>query len=59
MADILVDGNLDLDAVRSHFPALKQNQIFFDNAGGSQVLSDAINSYVTPPLGSPAANREY
>ncbi|KAI4229435.1 MAG: hypothetical protein L6R36_000889 [Xanthoria steineri] len=47
MADILVDGNLDLDAVRSHFPALKQNQIFFDNAGGSQVLSDAINSIRT------------
>ncbi|KAI4217818.1 MAG: hypothetical protein LQ349_009002 [Xanthoria aureola] len=47
MADILVDGNLDLDAVRSHFPALKQNQIFFDNAGGSQVLSDAINAIRT------------
>ncbi|KAL8753867.1 MAG: hypothetical protein Q9199_004748, partial [Rusavskia elegans] len=47
MADILVDGNLDVDAVRSHFPALKQNQVFLDNAGGSQVLSDAINSIRT------------
>ncbi|KAI4246884.1 MAG: hypothetical protein L6R42_009778, partial [Xanthoria sp. 1 TBL-2021] len=47
MADILADGNLDVDAVRSHFPALKQTQVFLDNAGGSQVLSDAINSIRT------------
>ncbi|KAL8651753.1 MAG: hypothetical protein Q9226_004568 [Calogaya cf. arnoldii] len=47
MADILVDGQLDVEVVRSHFPALKQNQIFLDNAGGSQVLSDAINSIRT------------
>ncbi|KAI4266253.1 MAG: hypothetical protein L6R38_008856, partial [Xanthoria sp. 2 TBL-2021] len=47
MAEILVDGQLEVDAVRSHFPALKQNQVFLDNAGGSQVLSDAINSIRT------------
>ncbi|KAL8721916.1 MAG: hypothetical protein Q9225_001512 [Loekoesia sp. 1 TL-2023] len=44
MASVLVDGRLDVDAVRSHFPALGQKQVFLDNAGGSQVLSDAINS---------------
>ncbi|KAL8734999.1 MAG: hypothetical protein Q9166_001124 [cf. Caloplaca sp. 2 TL-2023] len=47
MADIVVDGRLNLKAVRSHFPALKQQQVFLDNAGGSQVLSDAINSIRT------------
>lgn len=56
MAEILVDGNLDVDAVRSHFPALKQNQVFLDNAGGTQILSDAINSYVACPLRAPAGN---
>ncbi len=48
MADIVVDGQLDIQAVRSHFPALKQKQVFLDNAGGSQILSDAIDSYVLP-----------
>ncbi|KAI4265591.1 MAG: hypothetical protein LQ337_008962, partial [Flavoplaca oasis] len=47
MADIVADGKLDVEAVRSHFPALKQNQVFLDNAGGTQVLSDAINSIRT------------
>ncbi|KAL8998619.1 MAG: hypothetical protein Q9169_002370 [Polycauliona sp. 2 TL-2023] len=47
MADIITDGRLDLEAVRSHFPALKQDQVFLDNAGGSQVLSDAVNSIRT------------
>ncbi|KAL9051449.1 MAG: hypothetical protein Q9206_004703 [Seirophora lacunosa] len=47
MADVVVDGCLNVDAVRSHFPALKQNQVFLDNAGGSQILSDAINSIRT------------
>ncbi|KAL8954856.1 MAG: hypothetical protein Q9183_006902 [Haloplaca sp. 2 TL-2023] len=47
MADILVDGHLDIDAVRSHFPALTKKQVFLDNAGGSQILSDAINSIRT------------
>ncbi|KAL8870646.1 MAG: hypothetical protein Q9174_003355 [Haloplaca sp. 1 TL-2023] len=47
MADILVDGRLEVEAVRSHFPALKNKQVFLDNAGGSQILSDAINSIRT------------
>ena len=48
MADLVADGKLDVEAVRSHFPALKQNQVFLDNAGGTQILSDAINSYALP-----------
>ncbi|KAL9580275.1 MAG: hypothetical protein Q9212_004590, partial [Teloschistes hypoglaucus] len=47
MASILTDDHLDSQAVRSHFPALQQKQVFLDNAGGSQVLSDAINSIRT------------
>ncbi|KAL8727209.1 MAG: hypothetical protein Q9181_005794, partial [Wetmoreana brouardii] len=47
MGSIVVNGQLDVEAVRSHFPALKQNQVFLDNAGGSQVLSDAISSIQT------------
>lgn len=46
MTSVVVDGCLDVSAVRSHFPTLTQKQVFLDNAGGSQVLSDAINSYV-------------
>ncbi|KAI4131358.1 MAG: hypothetical protein LQ338_001243 [Usnochroma carphineum] len=44
MASVVVNGRLDVEAVRSHFPALQQNQVFLDNAGGSQILSDAIHS---------------
>jgi selenocysteine lyase/cysteine desulfurase len=29
---------------REHFPALQQNQVFLDNAGGSQALGDVIDS---------------
>ncbi|KAL9025692.1 MAG: hypothetical protein Q9196_005529 [Gyalolechia fulgens] len=47
MANVVVDGRLDVGAVRSHFPALKQNQVFLDNAGGTQVLSDVIDSIRT------------
>lgn len=49
---LVVDGRLNVEAVRSHFPALEQSQVFFDNAGGSQILGDAINSYVHTPTGS-------
>ncbi|OOO05621.1 aminotransferase class V [Aspergillus oryzae] len=41
---------LDIAQVRSHFPALKQEQVFLDNAGGSQVLDtviESIASYLT------------
>ena len=34
----------DVDAVRKHFPALQQKQVYFDNAGGSQVLKEVIDS---------------
>lgn len=39
-------ADFDVQAARDHFPALKQPQVFFDNAGGSQTLGDAIESYV-------------
>jgi cysteine desulfurase family protein (TIGR01976 family) len=34
---------LDLDFVRSHFPALQQDQVFFDNGGGSQILQPVLD----------------
>jgi len=36
----------DVQGVREHFPALKQPQVFLDNAGGSQILGDVADSYV-------------
>lgn len=39
---------LDVDLVRSYFPALKQDFIFMDNAGGSQILQpimDKVQKY--------------
>ncbi|TQN73705.1 Cysteine desulfurase-like protein ustD [Colletotrichum shisoi] len=35
---------LDIAAVRAKFPALSQDQVFFDNAGGSQTLGTVIDS---------------
>ncbi|WQF85042.1 Putative aminotransferase class V domain, pyridoxal phosphate-dependent transferase, major [Colletotrichum destructivum] len=35
---------LDIAAVRARFPALSQDQVFFDNAGGSQTLGTVIDS---------------
>lgn len=35
---------LDISSVRAHFPALAQAQVFFDNAGGSQILGEAADS---------------
>lgn len=37
-------SGLDVAKIRSHFPALNQKQVFFDNAGGSQVLKEVIDS---------------
>lgn len=40
---------LDLEWVRSQFPALASNEVFFDNAGGSQVyvgVADRIRDYL-------------
>ncbi|MGD1860941.1 MAG: cysteine desulfurase-like protein [Leptolyngbyaceae cyanobacterium] len=34
---------LDLDFVRSHFPALGNHWTFFDNAGGSQILQSVVD----------------
>ncbi|KAJ5973211.1 hypothetical protein N7481_010421 [Penicillium waksmanii] len=39
----------DVEAARAQFPALQQEQVFMDNAGGSQVLGsvvDSIRSYL-------------
>ncbi|KXT16239.1 hypothetical protein AC579_6936 [Pseudocercospora musae] len=40
-------SNFDIDKVRSHFPALSGKQVYFDNAGGSQVLKEVIDSIVS------------
>ncbi|KAH7356281.1 aminotransferase-like protein [Pyrenochaeta sp. MPI-SDFR-AT-0127] len=34
----------DVSTARERFPALQQDQVFLDNAGGSQVLGDVIDS---------------
>jgi cysteine desulfurase family protein (TIGR01976 family) len=34
---------LDLDFVRRHFPALAGDWVFFDNAGGSQILKPVVD----------------
>ncbi|KAF2157155.1 PLP-dependent transferase [Myriangium duriaei CBS 260.36] len=38
---------LDVTAVRKHFPALDREQVYFDNAGGSQVLQEVVDSVST------------
>jgi selenocysteine lyase/cysteine desulfurase len=36
---------MDVQKVRANFPALsRQEQVFFDNAGGSQVLGTVVDS---------------
>ncbi|CAG8978819.1 hypothetical protein HYALB_00012219 [Hymenoscyphus albidus] len=37
-------GNFSIASSREAFPALKQEQVFFDNAGGSQTLGSVIDS---------------
>ncbi|XXG93983.1 hypothetical protein Hte_000234 [Hypoxylon texense] len=37
-------AGLDIQAVRSKFPALQEDQVFLDNAGGSQTLGVAIDT---------------
>ena len=40
---------LDVSAIRSEFPALAQDFVFLDNAGGSQVLrrvADRVRDYL-------------
>lgn len=36
---------LNMDEVRGSFPALQQDQVFFDNAGGSQALGTVAERY--------------
>ena len=38
-----MSSTFDVAAARQHFPALNQEQVFMDNAGGSQVLASVIN----------------
>lgn len=41
----------DIANARASFPALKQDhQVYFDNAGGSQVLGSVAKWYAQPPL---------
>ncbi|TVY81143.1 Cysteine desulfurase-like protein ustD [Lachnellula suecica] len=37
-------SSFDIASAKESFPALKQSQVFFDNAGGSQTLGTAIDS---------------
>ncbi|KAI1172828.1 PLP-dependent transferase [Nemania sp. FL0916] len=37
-------SDLDIETVRSYFPALAEDQVFFDNAGGSQTLGSVIEA---------------
>jgi selenocysteine lyase/cysteine desulfurase len=43
-----MSSTFDITAVRNHFPALAGKQIYFDNAGGSQVLKEVIDAYSSP-----------
>jgi hypothetical protein len=37
-------STFDIQTARAHFPALKSDQVFFDNAGGSQILGEVATS---------------
>lgn len=37
-------AEFDITTVRERFPSLKQQQVYFDNAGGSQILGDVVTS---------------
>jgi selenocysteine lyase/cysteine desulfurase len=37
-------AKFDIATASKHFPALNKKQVYFDNAGGSQVLGSVINS---------------
>jgi selenocysteine lyase/cysteine desulfurase len=40
-------STFDVKAARQQFPSLQQKQVYFDNAGGSQVLGSVIDSLVS------------
>jgi hypothetical protein len=45
LADAAMSSDaIDISAVRSKFPALALDQVFFDNAGGSQTLKAVVDS---------------
>jgi selenocysteine lyase/cysteine desulfurase len=46
----------DISKARERFPALQQDQVFLDNAGGSQALGDAIDSSVDPQIANTYQN---
>ncbi|KAK7744881.1 hypothetical protein SLS53_003114 [Cytospora paraplurivora] len=35
---------MDIQSIRTNFPALGQDQVYFDNAGGSQILGSVVDS---------------
>lgn len=37
-------STFDVAAARKHFPALDNETVYFDNAGGSQVIKEVIDS---------------
>lgn len=37
---------IDVTTLRKHFPALNKEQVYFDNAGGSQVIQEVIDRFV-------------
>jgi selenocysteine lyase/cysteine desulfurase len=43
-------SHYNVESARKHFPALGPAQVYFDNAGGSQVLGEVIDSYDFPNL---------
>jgi selenocysteine lyase/cysteine desulfurase len=61
--------SFNVDKARSHFEALRQDQVFMDNAGGSQTLdsvADSIQKYLKStnvqlgasyPIGSQSTQR--
>lgn len=38
-------SHFDVQSAREHFPGLDSPQVYFDNAGGSQVLGEVVDSY--------------
>ena len=40
---VMASSNFDINAVRSQFPALQHKQVYFDNAGGSQILKSVVD----------------
>lgn len=41
-------SRLNMSEVRGSFPALAGDQVFFDNAGGSQTLATVADRYDAP-----------